>query len=96
MTQEWRQLTHDEREGRAESPLVAQLAFSENPGHEPPLAVHAITSNRTGLNKDSAIVSNIDVSLCLLFFDRYSMFPGKRALNMTGSGDEAIVFGEAK
>ena len=95
MTQEWRQLINDEREGRAESPLVAQLAFSENPGHEPPLAIHAITSNRTGLNKDSAIASKIDVSLCLLF-DRCRMFPGKRALNMTGSGDEAIAFGEAK
>lgn len=96
MTQEWRQLIDDEREGRAESPLVAQLAFSENPGHEPPLAIHAITSNRTGLKKDSAIVSTIDVSLCLLF-NQYRVFPGKRALsNMMGSGDEAIAFGEAK
>jgi len=62
MTQEWRQLTHDEREGRAESPLVAQLAFSENPGYEPPLAIHAINSYRTGLSKGGDNASNVDAS----------------------------------
>lgn len=92
MTQEWRQLSNDEREGRAESLLVPQLAYL---GHEPPLAIRAINSNRTGLSKGGDDPSNIDVSLCLLF-DRYRMFPGKRSLNMTGSGDEAIAFGEAK
>ena len=62
MTQEWRQLTDDEREGRAESPLVAQLAFSENPGHEPPLAIHAVNSNWTGVSKGGGNASNIDAS----------------------------------
>lgn len=63
MTQEWRQLiNNDEREGRAESPLVAQLASSENPGHEPPLAIHTINSNRTGLSTDGDNASNTDAS----------------------------------
>jgi len=59
MTQEWRQLTHDEREGRAESLLVPQLAYL---GHEPPLAIHAVNSNWTGVSKGGGNASNIDAS----------------------------------